>query len=59
MFDHQKPVTELIRGKKVVGYGAGLSLYQTHAALPLPLAYVVDDRPELEGTSACGSGSAA
>jgi hypothetical protein len=54
VLNHQMPVTELIRGKKVIGYGAGLSLYQTHAALPLPLAYVVDDAPGLAGTTACG-----
>ena len=54
VLNHQMPVTELIRGKKVIGYGAGLSLYQTQAALPLALAYVVDDAPGLAGTTACG-----
>jgi len=54
MLKHQMPVTELVRGKKVIGYGAGLSLYQTQAALPLALAYVVDDAPGLAGTTACG-----
>jgi hypothetical protein len=44
----------MIRGKKVIGYGAGLSLYQTQTALPLTLAYIVDDRPGLAGTTACG-----
>ena len=49
-----KTIAELIQGKRVIGYGAGLTLYQTQATFPLPLQYVVDDTPSLAGTSACG-----
>jgi hypothetical protein len=54
MVDHPKSIAAMIQGKKVIGLGAGLSLYQTQASLPLPLAYVVDDSAGLPGTNACG-----
>lgn len=53
--DSRRPVSAAIQArKKVIGFGAGLNFYLSHAALALPLAYVVDDTAGLAGTSACG-----
>lgn len=42
---------KLLDGKKLIGYGAGLSLLGTQASAPLSLEYLVDDTPGLAGKS--------
>ena len=44
----------LTAGKKLIGFGAGLNLYQSQAGGRLPLAYAIDDTPGLAGTLADG-----
>lgn len=45
---------KLPEGKKLVGYGAGLSLLGTQVSSPVSLEYLVDDTPGLAGQKVCG-----
>lgn len=47
-------ITELIANRKLICYGAGLSLAGLLDVVALPIAYVVDDTPGLLGTSIGG-----
>ncbi len=47
-------LNKLSEGKKLVGYGAGLSLLGTQVSTPVSLEYLVDDTPGLAGQKVCG-----
>lgn len=46
--------SQMLAGKKLVGYGASQALLSTQAACKLPLSYVVDDSPEMQGQKIAG-----
>lgn len=41
---------EAMKGKKLIGYGAGMAFLGTQAAYPLPLSFIVDDTPDIQGS---------
>ncbi len=43
-----------IKGKKVIGYGTGITMLGTLATYPLALDYLVDDNPALKGKQIAG-----
>ncbi len=50
--DH--PYNLLATGKKLVGWGSGGVYDYYHGLFPLPLAYLVDNAPQAQGTSKAG-----
>jgi hypothetical protein len=45
---------EVLRRRKLIGYGAGLATLLTLRATPLDLEFIVDDKPESQGTELLG-----
>lgn len=49
-----RQIEDFRRGRKLVGFGAGLGMFQTQETTPLDLAYLVDSTPGLAGRSVAG-----